>query len=103
MTIYRGLTYVTAGTGVTPIGDAFKRYGQTVVAGVQTPFWVMLVIVALGAWAVARTRFFRQFYFIGGNARAAKLSGIRVARLTWPASSSWACWPASPACSAPRG
>ncbi len=82
MTIYRGLTYLTAGTGVTPIGDDFKTYGQTVILGLQTPFWAMLVIVGLGGWAVARTRFFRQYYFIGGNARAAKLSGIRVERLT---------------------
>lgn len=82
MTIYRGLTYLTAGTGVTPIGDDFKAYGQTVVFGLQTPFWVMLVIVAFGGWAIAKTRFFRQYYFIGGNARAAKLSGIRVERLT---------------------
>src|SRR3954453_4030063 len=82
MTIYRGLTYLTAGTGVTPTGDAFKRYGQSVFLGVQTSFWVMLAVVVAGSWAVARTRFFRQFYFIGGNARAAKLSGIRVERLT---------------------
>ena len=82
MTIYRGLTYLTAGTGVTPIGDDFKQYGQTVILGVQSPFWVMLVVVVLGAWLVANTRFFRQYYFIGGNARAAKLSGIRVQRLT---------------------
>lgn len=82
MTIFRGLTYLTAGTGVTPIGDTFKLYGQSVFAGLQTPFWVMLAVVVLGAWAVARTRFFRQFYFIGGNPRAAKLSGIRVQRLT---------------------
>ncbi len=82
MTIYRGLTYLTAGTGVTPISDNFRAYGETVFFGFQTPFWVMLVIVALGGWAVARTRFFRQYYFIGGNARAAKLSGIRVERLT---------------------
>ena len=82
MTIYRGLTYLTAGTGVTPISDDFRAYGETVVFGIQTPFWVMLVIVAVGGWAVARTRFFRQYYFIGGNARAAKLSGIRVERLT---------------------
>jgi ribose transport system permease protein len=81
MAIFRGVTYVTAGTGVTPIGDHFKIYGQTVVAGVQMPFWVMAVIVIVGGWAVARTRFFRQFYFIGGNAKAAKLSGIRVNRL----------------------
>jgi ribose transport system permease protein len=81
MTIYRGLTYLTAGTGVTPIGDGFKAYGQTVVLGIQSPFWVMLAVVLAGGWAVARTRFFRQYYFIGGNARAAKLSGIRVERL----------------------
>ena len=82
LTIYRGLTYLTAGTGVTPIGDAFKAYGQSVFLGVQAPFWVMLAVVALGAWALAETRFFRQYYFIGGNARAAKLSGIRVERMT---------------------
>ena len=82
MTIFRGLTYLTAGTGVTPIGDDFKHYGQSVYFGLQTPFWVMLVVVLISAWAIARTRFFRQFYFIGGNARAAKLSGIRVERLT---------------------
>ncbi len=82
MTIYRGLTYLTAGTGVTPIGDGFKVYGQSVFLGIQTPFWVMLAVVLLGGWAVAKTRFFRQYYFIGGNARAAKLSGIRVERLT---------------------
>lgn len=82
MTIYRGLTYLTAGTGVTPIGDGFKAYGQSVLFGIQMPFWVMLAVVVAGGWAVARTRFFRQYYFIGGNARAAKLSGIRVERLT---------------------
>jgi len=82
MTIFRGLTYLTAGTGVTPIGDAFKAYGQSVWLGVQMPFWVMLAVVIGGAWAVARTRYFRQFYFVGGNMKAAKLSGIRVERLT---------------------
>ncbi len=83
LTIFRGLTYVTAGTGVTPISDEFKWFGQVTdpVLGLQSLFWVMLV-VALGAgWLIARTRFFRQYYFIGGNARAAQLSGIRVDRL----------------------
>ena len=84
LTIYRSLTYVTAGTGVTPISDAFAAYGRATdpVFGVQSPFWAMLVIVVVGAWLVARTRFFRQFYFVGGNPRAAQLSGIRVDRLT---------------------
>lgn len=83
LTIYRSLTYVTAGTGVTPISDAFAAYGRVAdpIFRIQSPFWAMLVIVLLGSWLVARTRFFRQFYFVGGNPRAAQLSGIRVDRL----------------------
>lgn len=83
MAIYRGGTQLISGTGIMSIGSDFKAYGQAVFAGFQSPFWVALVMVLGGWWAVAKTRFFRQFYFIGGNARAAQLSGIRVARLTF--------------------
>lgn len=82
MAIFRGLTYVTAGTGVTPISDPFKAVGQTVILGLQSPFWALVAVAGAMAWLVARTRFFRQYYFIGGNSRAAQLSGIRVERLT---------------------
>lgn len=83
LTIYRSLTYVTAGTGVTPISDAFAAYGRAAdpIFRIQSPFWVMLAIVIVGSWLVSRTRFFRQYYFVGGNPRAAQLSGIRVDRL----------------------
>ncbi|WP_027168507.1 ABC transporter permease [Mesorhizobium sp. WSM3224] len=83
LTIYRSLTYVTAGTGVTPISDDFAEYGRVAdpLLRIQSPFWAMLVIVLIGGWLIARTRFFRQFYFVGGNPRAAQLSGIRVDRL----------------------
>lgn len=83
MAIYRSLTYITAGTGVTPISDSFAAYGQVrdPVLGLQAPVWIALAIVGLSGWLIARTRFFRQYYFIGGNARAAQLSGIRVDRM----------------------
>lgn len=82
MAIFRGVTQLVSGTGITPVGDAFKAYGQTVFLGMQSPFWVALAVVLVFWWLVARTRYFRQFYFIGGNARAAQLSGIRVAKVT---------------------
>jgi ribose transport system permease protein len=82
MTIFRGITQLLSGSGISPISDDFAKLGQTVVLGVEPPFWVMVLMVILGTWAVGRTRFFRQFYFIGGNPRAAQLSGIKVAQLT---------------------
>ena len=82
MAIFRGVTQLVSGTGITPVGNDFKAYGQIVILGMQSPFWVALIVAAAGAWLVARTRYFRQFYFIGGNARAAQLSGIRVATVT---------------------
>jgi len=84
MAIYRGLTYVTAGTGVTPISDPFANFGRLVdpVFGLAALFWIMLVIALVMGFLTSQTPWFRQYYFIGGNARAAKLSGIRVDRLT---------------------
>lgn len=82
MAIFRGVTQLFSGTGISPISDEFARLGQTVFLGIESPFWAMVVAVALGAWAVGRTRFFRQYYFIGGNPRAAELSGIKVGQLT---------------------
>jgi ribose transport system permease protein len=83
MAIFRGLTYVTAGTGVTPISDAFRDYGAVVdpVFGLAALFWVMIIVALVLGFLLSQTPFFRQYYFIGGNARAAKLSGIRVDRM----------------------
>jgi ribose transport system permease protein len=40
--------------------------------------WIMLGLVVAGDFALRHTRFLRQVYYIGGNERAARLSGIRV-------------------------
>ncbi len=79
--IFRGLTQLISGTGVAPISDSFARVGQSVWLGIQSPLWVMFVVVVIGAWAVSQTRFFRQYYYIGGNERAARLSGIKTQHL----------------------
>lgn len=85
LTIYRGMTQLISGTGVAPIDSSFAKLGQTVFLGLQSPVWIMLVIVVLATIAVAKTRLFRQYYFIGGNPRAAKLSGIKVKSLSFAA------------------
>lgn len=42
------------------------------------PIWYMLVTVALFTFLLNKTIYFRQYYYIGGNEKAADLSGIRV-------------------------
>lgn len=78
--VYRGGLQLVSGAGVTNIGNDFKIFGQTQILGIYSPFWFMAVIIALFAFLVAKTRYFRQAYYIGGNTRAAKLSGINVDR-----------------------
>ena len=80
LSIYRGGLQLVSGAGVTNIGNGFTVFGQTRILGIYSPFWFMAVIVLIFAFLVSRTRFFRQAYYIGGNARAAKLSGIDVER-----------------------
>jgi ribose transport system permease protein len=79
--IIRGITQLVSPAGVANLPDSIKPYGQTVIAGLQSPFWVMLIVALVFWFLMRKTRFFRQFYFVGGNARAATLSGIKVDRV----------------------
>ncbi|RME98891.1 MAG: ABC transporter permease [Chloroflexi bacterium] len=43
--------------------------------------WIMIVFTLIAAFVAAKTPFGRQVYAIGGNERAAELSGVRVNRV----------------------
>jgi erythritol transport system permease protein len=47
------------------------------------PIWMMLAIGAAAAFVAMRTPFGRHVYAVGGNARAAHLSGVRVKTVQW--------------------
>lgn len=81
MGIVRGLALMVSGAGIQNFPEAFNAIGQTKLLGFQAPVWFMLLIVGVFAFLVARTTFFRRYYYIGGNEKAAALSGIRVKRM----------------------
>ena len=81
MGIYRGIAVLIGGPGITFLPESFSRPGQTVFLGLQGPIWLMIAIAALFSFLLARSRFFRQFYYVGNNATAARLSGINVPML----------------------
>lgn len=82
LSLFRGLTLIlTKGQNLANLGDAFKKIGQTNILGIQTPIWYALILVVVGDILLRKSRFFRQNYYIGGNEKAARLSGIPVDKM----------------------
>jgi ribose transport system permease protein len=75
----RGLLLVLAqGKAVLNLPESFTVVGQGRLFGIQYPIYVMLFLVIVGDILLRYSRFFRQSYYIGGNEKAARLSGINV-------------------------
>jgi len=75
----RGLLLVIArGRAVLNLPKAFTALGQGSLYGFQYPIFVMLILVIVGDILLRNSRFLRQNYYIGGNEKAARLSGINV-------------------------
>jgi len=82
MSMARGAALVfTEGFSLSSLPEGFAVFGKAQLLGLPLMAWIMLAIVILGDIGLRRTRFLRQVYFIGGNERAAALSGIPVARV----------------------
>ncbi|MCU0914385.1 MAG: ABC transporter permease [Planctomycetes bacterium] len=81
MQIFRGIAVLVGGPGIANLPPAFARWGQAQWLGLQAPIWLMLAVAIVGQFLMARSRFFRRYYYIGANAKAATLSGIPVERM----------------------
>jgi len=82
LSIARGLTMLwTGGFPVTGLGDDFGRLGTGHALGIPMPVWISAALVALFIVVTRRTRFGRHLYAVGGNERAASLSGLAVPRI----------------------
>ncbi|MCP4164308.1 MAG: ABC transporter permease [Chloroflexi bacterium] len=82
MSVVRGLVLLlTSGFGIPNLPDAFNQLAQGKLFGIQYPVYIMIVVVIVGDILLRRSRYFRQSYFVGGNEKSARLSGIRVGRV----------------------
>jgi len=79
MITVRGLLLVIArGQAVLNLPESFTVIGQGRLGGVQYPVLVTLALVLVGDLLLRNTRALRQSYYVGGNERAARLSGVNV-------------------------
>jgi ribose transport system permease protein len=81
MGIFRGVAVLIGGPGIGFLPESFNRIGQSQLFGVQSPVWMMVALALVFQYLMSRTAFFRQYYYIGANEKAAALSGINVTRM----------------------
>ncbi|MBE2215635.1 MAG: ribose ABC transporter permease [Opitutaceae bacterium] len=82
LSIARGLAFLwTGGFPITGLGADFGQIGTGAWLGVPVPVWIMVVLVGMFLVVAKRTRFGRHLYAVGGNTRAARLTGLNVDRI----------------------
>lgn len=82
LSIARGLAFLwTGGFPITGLGPSFATIGTGAWLGVPVPVWIMVALVVVFLVVTKRTRFGRHLYAVGGNARAARLTGLNVDRI----------------------
>jgi ribose transport system permease protein len=65
----------------TTLGAEFGFLGTGTALGVPMPVWIAATLTALFELVTRRTRFGRHLYAVGGNERAAVLSGLSINRI----------------------
>ena len=82
LSIARGLTMLwTHGFPITGLGPGFGYLGTGAPLGVPMPVWIAAALIGIFLVLLRRTPFGRHLYAVGGNERAALLTGLRVQRV----------------------
>lgn len=82
MNITKGIALVyTQGAPIRCMSDAFKFPGAGYIGPFPTPVILMILIFAIAAYIINCTKLGRHMYAVGGNAQAAKFSGINVQKV----------------------
>ena len=82
--IFTGIIYVvTKGSPITGIPKVATKLGQGMLFGViPYPAIAMIILGIIGIYALKFTPFGRYIYAVGGNENAARIAGIKVAKVT---------------------
>ena len=82
MTIARGMTYVySQGRPISNLPTQFLAIGKGSIAGIPVPTIILAAVFILASVMLAKLRFGRYIYAVGGNENAAMVSGINVKQI----------------------
>ncbi|MCL4303142.1 MAG: ABC transporter permease [Anaerolineae bacterium] len=71
---------ITKGATVSGLPKVFKFIGQGEVSGIRVSLIIFAVLALTIGYVLKNHRYLQQAYFIGGNRRSARMSGIKVER-----------------------
>lgn len=81
MQIYRGISWLySGGPQIFEFDENFLFLGTGYISFIPVPVILMLVVAILTSFVLNRTKFGRHIVAIGGNPKAARVSGINVFR-----------------------
>ncbi len=71
---------ITKGATISGLPKAFKFIGQGEVSGLRVSLIIFVALALIVGYFLKNHRYLQQAYFIGGNRRSARMSGIKVER-----------------------
>ncbi|WP_442795563.1 ABC transporter permease [Pelobium manganitolerans] len=79
LTIARGFTMLwSKGFPISNLGENFAFIGVGWLLGIPSPVWICILVVAMAIVITKKMALGRYIYAIGGNEKAASLSGVNV-------------------------
>jgi len=81
MGLVRGFALIIGGTGIIGLPDGFLKIADSKLLHMRIPIWYMIVIIIIFTFLVSKVVFFRKYYYIGVNEKAANLTGINVVKM----------------------
>ena len=80
--VFRGFAYILCdGRPVSITDSAYLSIGATRFLSIPLSVWIMLVLILIFGLVLAKTKFGRSVYAIGGNKDAARLAGLNPQRI----------------------
>ncbi|GAA6293211.1 ABC transporter permease [Enterocloster asparagiformis] len=80
--IIRGFAYILCNGKPVAVSDkTFITLGKARVIGIPVSVWIMMIAIVIFGFILAKTKFGRSIYAIGGNKDAARLAGLNPERI----------------------
>ena len=80
--IIRGFAYILCNGKPVAVSDkTFITLGKARVIGIPISVWIMMIAIVIFGFILAKTKFGRSIYAIGGNKDAARLAGLNPERI----------------------